>query len=123
MPEEKRKTARVRTVNLLSYASMDNKGDSVEQGMGKALDIGQGGILMETKVPIKSQYILLTATDKNEELIKIKGEVAHCREKKPGVFHSGVRFIEEDNKIREVVAGMIKAFLETKKVNAESRGV
>ncbi len=115
MSEEKRKNARVRTVNLLSYASVDDKGGSVEQGMGNALDIGQGGILVETKVPITSQYIFLTATDDEEKLIKIKGEVAYCREKDPNVYHSGVRFIEADNKIREVVAGMIKAFLETKK--------
>ncbi len=119
MSEEKRKNARVRTVNLLSYASVDNTGESVEQGMGKALDIGQGGILMETQIPIKSQYILLTATDNKEELIKIKGEVAYCREKSPDMFHSGIRFIEPDDKIRQVVVAMLKAFLETKKKDPE----
>lgn len=113
--EEKRKNARVRTVNLISYSNADDKGGSIEQGMGKALDIGPGGILMETRVPISSQYILLAAKDNKEKLIKIKGEVAYCRAIKPDVFHSGVRFIEPDNKIHEVVTGMIKAFLETKK--------
>ncbi len=113
--KEKRKNARVRTVNLLSYDSVDDESGFVEKGMGKALDIGQGGILMETQVSINSRYILLTAIDNKKELIKIKGEVAYCRKISPDLFHSGVRFIETDKKIREAVAGMIKAFLETKK--------
>ena len=82
--------------------------------MGKALDIGQGGVLMETPVPIHAQYILLTAMDVDEELIKIKGRVVHCREINPGVFHTGIRFTEADKKVREIVAEMIKAFLKTK---------
>ncbi len=71
---------------------------------------------METQVPIESQYVLLTATDNNKEFIKIKGEVVHCRGKSTDVYHSGIRFMESDDKIRETVVGMIKAFLETKKV-------
>ncbi len=111
---EKRKNPRVSTINLMSYAGTGEAGDSLDQGMGKALDIGQGGILMETPVPIQAQYILLTAMDVNEELIKVKGRVVYCRETEPGVFHTGIRFTESDKKVREIVAEMIKAFLRTK---------
>lgn len=111
---EKRKVPRVSTVNLLSYTGTGKKGDSVEQGMGKALDIGQGGILMETQTLIKAEYILLTAMDVNEELIKIKGKVAYSREVEPNVFHTGVSFTEPDKKVREIVEEIIKAFLKTK---------
>ena len=111
---EKRKSPRVSTINLISYAGMGEGGVSVDQGMGKALDIGQGGILMETPVPIQAQYMLLTAMDVNEELIKVKGRVIYCRETQPGIFHTGVRFTESDEKVRVVVAEMIKAFLKTK---------
>jgi len=111
---EKRKNARVSTVNLISYAGTGEGGVSLGQGMGKALDIGQGGLLMETSVPIQAQYILLTSMNVNEELIKVKGRVVYCREIEPGVFHTGVRFEESDEKVREIVAEMIKAFLKTK---------
>lgn len=111
---EKRKSARVSTINLISYAGMGEDGKTLDQGMGKALDIGQGGILMETPVPIQAQYILLTSMNVDEELIKVKGRVVHCREIERGVFHTGIRFNESSEKVREVVAEMIRAFLKTK---------
>jgi len=111
---EKRKNPRVSTVNLISYAGTGEGGDSLAQGMGKALDIGQGGLLMETSVQIQAQYILLTSMNVNEELIKVKGKVVYCREIEPGVFHTGIRFEESNEKVREIVAEMIKAFLKTK---------
>ncbi len=112
--EEKRKHARVDTVNLVSYVCFDEERKPLEQGMGKTLDIGQGGILMETQAPIDSKYILLMAIDIKEELIKIKGKVVHCRDVEPGIFHTGIRFIETNERIREIVINMIKAFLQTK---------
>ena len=113
--EEKRKNPRVHTVNLISYTSLGERGNSVEQGMGKALDIGQGGILIETQVPIKAEFILLTAVNVNEELIKVNGRVVYCREVNSNIFHTGVRFEESNNRAREIVVELIKAFLETKK--------
>lgn len=113
--EEKRKSPRVHTVNLISYTSLGEKGNSVEQGMGKALDIGQGGILIETQVPINAEFILLTAVNVNEELIKVKGQVAYCREVNSNIFHTGIRFEESNNRAREIVVELIKAFLETRK--------
>ena len=113
--DEKRKNPRVQTVNLISYTSLGERGNSVEQGMGKALDIGQGGVLIETQVPIKAQLILLTAINVNEELIKVKGKVVYCREVNSNIFHTGVRFEESSNRVREIVAELIKAFLETRK--------
>lgn len=113
--EEKRKKPRVHTVNLISYTSLGERGNSVEQGMGKSLDIGQGGILIETQVPIKAQLILLTAVNVNEELIKAKGRVVYCREVDSNIFHTGIHFEESSDRVREIVAELIKAYLETRK--------
>jgi hypothetical protein len=113
--EEKRKNPRVHTVNLISYTSLGERGNAVEQGMGKALDIGKGGMLIETQVPIEAEFILLEAVDVNEELIKVKGNVAYSREVKPKLFHTGIHFEETDDRVREIVMKMIKAFLETRK--------
>ena len=111
---EKRKYRRVTSVNLLSYVSFDDEHKPLEQGMGKTLDIGLGGLLMETQVPIEAQYILLMAINLKEEVIKIKGRVVYCRESKPKIFHTGIRFIEKNERIHEIVIGMLKFFLKTK---------
>ena len=112
--EEKRKYYRAKTVNLISYECMDENGSPSNQGMGKILDISKGGLLMETNVLIQAKYIVLASMDSKEELLKIKGEIVYSREVKPKIFHTGVRFVEKDERIREIVTAMIKAFLKTK---------
>jgi len=107
---EKRKYQRVKTVNLLSYISLDEEGKPLEQGVAKTLDISQGGLLMETKVPIEAEYIMLMSIDVKDELIKIKGKVAYCKQESPETFHIGVRFKEANVRVREIVVGMIKVF-------------
>ena len=107
---EKRKHQRVETVNLLSYIGLDENGKPLEQGVGKTLDISQGGLLMETQVPIMAKYVMLMSIDIKDELIKIKGQVAYCREKAPKTFHIGVCFKEANERVREIVVGMIKVF-------------
>jgi len=111
---ERRKHPRATSVNILSYVSFDEDRKPLEQGMGETLDIGLGGLLMETIVPIEAQYILLQTINIREELIKIKGEVVFCREAKPKTFHTGVHFIEKNERIIEIVTDMLKCFLKTK---------
>jgi len=108
--QEKRKHPRARTVNLVSYICIDDEGYPLDQGMGNTLDISQGGLLMETKYPVDAKYVLLMSLDINEELISIKGEVVHCHEKEPQIFHTGVRFKEPNKRMREIVSKMIEAF-------------
>jgi len=111
---DKRKYPRVTSINLLSYVCFDEDLKPLEQGMGKTLDIGLGGLLMETKVPIKAQYILLMAINIKEEFIKIKGQVIYSREAEPEIFHTGIRFKEKNERIREIVTDMMKTFLKKK---------
>jgi len=65
---------------------------------------------METKVPIEAEYIMLMSIDVKDELIKIKGKVAYCKQESPETFHIGVRFKEANVRVREIVVGMIKVF-------------
>ena len=108
MAGNKRKHQRVPTLNLLSYVCIDEKGNKSEQGMGKAVDISQGGMRIETHVPIVSHYILLAAIGIDDQLIKVKGEVMHCTADNSGKYYTGVRFIETSEKIRQIVVNMIK---------------
>ncbi len=91
--EEKRKHPKFKTENALSYGGIDENGFKIERGMGKTLDISQGGLLMETPVPVEAKFILLTSLDIKEELIQIKGKVVFFREAEAKTFHTGIRFI------------------------------
>lgn len=108
--DEKRKYQRVQTDNLVSYTCIDDNNVESDQGVGKAIDISQGGLLLESHSAIETEKILLTTVNEKNELMEIKASVAYCREKKPGVFHTGVQFQEESDKIRQIVVGMIKIY-------------
>jgi hypothetical protein len=110
MAEERRRYQRINTVNLLSYVSLDENGKPLDQGMGKTLNISQGGLLLETKVPINAQYVLIMALDIRDELIKIRGQVVYCRETDPRTFHTGVRFKEANERVREIVVELVRVF-------------
>jgi len=112
--EEKRKHQRVNTVNLLSYVILDEAEKPLEQGMGRTLDLSQGGLLVETKVPIEGKYLLLMAIDIKDELIKIKGKIVYSMEKEPEIFHTGVRFVESNERIHEIIVDLIKVFYHQK---------
>lgn len=107
---EKRTHKRVKTTNLLSYVSLDKDGHPLEQGMGRTQDISLGGFLMETHVPIDSQYIKLLTIDNMDELIKFTGLVAYSIGAKNRHYYTGVRFIETNERITKIIIGMIKAF-------------
>ncbi len=109
-PEEKRKHPRVKTDNLVSYACLDEEGGELAQGIGRALDISKGGVLLASHTPIESDRILLTSVDVNDELMEITGEVAYCKESGPGLFQTGIRFLEDDEKIRHIVINLIKVY-------------
>jgi hypothetical protein len=50
--DEQRKYYRAKIVNLLSYECLDDDGFLLDQGMGKILDISQGGSLWKQTPPL-----------------------------------------------------------------------
>ncbi len=114
MVTEKRKHQRIDTLNLLSYVCLDENNQRLEEGMGRTLDISQGGILMETHVRIESKYIILMAVGFEDELIDIKGEVVYCREGASKMYESGVSFLEVDEKVNHIVKELVEVFNQDK---------
>ena len=83
---ERRKYPRVRVYYPISYVCMDENGCIVQQNMGVALDISQGGILIETADSIFSKYVTLISVDLRENMIEIRGKVAYCKKDKSGKY-------------------------------------
>jgi len=89
---EKRKHPRIKIYHPISFVGMDEDGNIIEQHMGVALDISQGGILVESLQEVESVLLALSAVDSNNEFIEIKGEVAYSNMHPTGKFRTGIRF-------------------------------
>ena len=107
---EQRQYPRVETCNLISYLMIRADGEITNQGMGRALNISQGGILLETTRLILSEHISLMAVDLDNNLIEIKGNVVYSKDNGFGLIQNGVRFQGTHDQVVEFAAKLIKAF-------------
>jgi hypothetical protein len=107
---ERRKHPRVKTNNLISYTCIDDSGTRTKKGSGKAINICQGGIQIETNNPIDSDDILLLAIDIENELARIKGKAIYCASDDLGKFRTGIQFLETNEKIVSFVTNLLKTY-------------
>ena len=89
---DKRKYPRVPIDNLITYALIDEEGNEVGQGLGKALNVSQNGILIMTNQQITSKYIFLISIDINNKLIENIGKIIFSKENEHGTFNTGISF-------------------------------
>jgi hypothetical protein len=96
----KRKDPRIPSSNLISYVVRDQNDQEIMQGMGRTLNVSEGGILLETYVPLDPHYGVSITIALEDELIEFKGRIAHSTKRKDGGFTSGITFTEmnEDNR-------------------------
>jgi c-di-GMP-binding flagellar brake protein YcgR len=102
--DNKRRGPRVKSPNLLVYLCMDEEKNKIIQGMGRTLNVSEGGILLETHVPIDPRHTLLLTIAMEEDLMHFKGRIAHSREREDGKFESGVEFLEMDKQKRRFLS-------------------
>lgn len=105
--KEKRKNPRVTTSNVVSYVCLDEDGHQIAEGMGRTVDISQGGTLLETSVPIEAEYILLMSIDLENNIVETKGRVAHTRNVNPGKYLTGIEFLGPREEVTQVVKNFI----------------
>ena len=108
--KERREHPRIHCLNLLAYVCMNENSETVRQGMARTLDVSEGGILMETHVPIDPQYTVSLTLGLKDELTDIKGRVVHFRRDGNGKFQSGIRFMETEAPTSRILKKFIVAF-------------
>ncbi len=105
-----RRYVRVKTRNLISYLSYDEDDNLISQGIGIAMDISKGGILLETAIPIKPGMVVLSATDQEKNLMELRGKLIHSNQSKTGTYFSGIEFISVDERIKDFITSLVKEY-------------
>ncbi len=107
--QNRRTYPRVKNTNLVSFICLGNDGAQIDQGMGKAHDISQGGLSLLTATSIDSEFVLLIAINLNNNPIKIKGQVAYSKKVPSGDYINGIKFLGSHDKQKEIIADFVKS--------------
>ena len=111
MTAEQRKSPRVESTNLLTYACLDKDKNLVGKGMGRTLNVSEGGILLETNIALDPQYVVLLDIAMENNLMQFKGKIAHIEKREDGKVESGVAFIELDEEKTQFLRQYVAIFL------------
>ena len=112
LPEivKRRKHPRVKTQNLISYFAFNKNRILISHGLGIALDISRGGILLETANSIESGFLVLTATDKMKKVIEVNGRLIYSKKALSGTYLCGIEFIGSVERITDFITKLIKEY-------------
>ena len=121
MTADKRRAPRVDSPNLLTYVCFDEENSMVSQGMGRTLNVSEGGILLETHVPIDPQHLILLDIALENDLMQFKGRIAHTRKREDGLIESGVAFIDLDEEKTQFLRQYVAIFLAGEKKPEERK--
>ena len=107
---ERRIYPRVKTCNLISYMAISENGETSDLGMGRALNISQNGIFLETSRLVFSEYVSLMSVDLDNNLIEIKGQVMYSVINESGMVGNGIRLQGEHHENIQFATRLIKVF-------------
>jgi serine phosphatase RsbU (regulator of sigma subunit) len=89
---DQRKYHRDNIDNLIIYVLVDEDGNEVGQDTGTALNVSQGGMLLQTNAKITSRYLILATTDIEDQLIVNIGKVVFSMKSGNGFYKTGISF-------------------------------
>ena len=110
MTSHKRKHERVDSLNLLSYFCVDDMQDVVAQGMGRTLNVSEGGILLETHVQLESQYTVFLSIGFHDEVTDVRGKIVYSKQGDNERWCSGIEFVTPDDQAQRIIKKYIDAF-------------
>lgn len=96
--QEKRRKPRIDSHNLVSYLCFDEDNRESTQGIGRTLDVSEGGIRLETHIPMAIQRNISLTIGLDEDIMEFKGRLAYCKKREDGKFETGIEFSDMDKK-------------------------
>jgi hypothetical protein len=107
---DRRKFPRAKTRNFISFVTYDEDGQIESQKTGTAMDVSQGGILLETAEKIVTKSISLIATSINNMVIEIRAEVVYSRQASTGKFKNGISLRGKPDENVQFATSLIRAY-------------
>ncbi|PIE70454.1 MAG: hypothetical protein CSA22_07815 [Deltaproteobacteria bacterium] len=121
MDVDNRKFDRFDSLNLLSYVChVREEAASVKQGMGRTLDVSEGGIQLETHVPLDLDHTVSLNIGLKEDMCVINGTVVYCRKAGNGMYESGIQFFDVDLAAKRTLQAFIDDFIRAKDQEPDS---
>lgn len=111
--KERRKKARVDSLNLLEVSFDENETDFI-QCMGRTLNVSECGILIETYFPIDLKSIVSLTIAIENELVHLNGKVIHHKAGKEGMYETGVEFLDADEPAMQSIRKILELFEKTR---------
>jgi hypothetical protein len=108
--DDKRIDPRIQSSNLISYVCHDEDDYVLKQGMGRTLNISEGGILLETHVPIATHTVVTLTIALEDEIMEFRGRITHSDKREDGSFTSGIEFIEMNEEKRRFLEQCVVFF-------------
>lgn len=91
---DKRKSPRKKSYSLVSFVEKEGKSDAGPAAIGRTLNIGAGGIRLESLEPMEKGHKLDMEIAVGDRVFSILGEVIYCQPMQDGMYAVGVRFQE-----------------------------
>lgn len=107
---DNRRHKRFDSGNLLSYVCEDGNEKVVQQGMGKTVDVSEGGILLETHVAINVENTILLSIGFGDEMADIRGQIIYSRKRDDDMIESGIKFYNISDEGKKVLNSFIRKF-------------
>jgi hypothetical protein len=76
--------------------------------MGKALDVSQTGLKLETSYPVEGHRISLMTAAMDDRLIEIVGKPLYCHQVDSGMYHTGIEFTGSDEAIIKFATELVR---------------
>lgn len=109
--EERRQDMyRPKSENLVYFAVFTPEKKTIQQGMGRTLNISQGGILLETYKKISESGKIVLSLGFKDEALDVEAEIVHCTEAGNGSFHMGLAFRNIDQNTLDKINRYIDFF-------------
>jgi hypothetical protein len=105
--DERRRTPRISSAWLVSYADYDAEQVLRSLGIGKTIDLSDGGLKVWCTETFRVPTDLDVDLALGDQILRVRGRVVHAEEIEPGKYTMGIRFVDPPAESM----GRIKAFL------------
>lgn len=111
MTEERRNYIRPESLNLLDYLVVDKQGRQGEYSMGRTLNVSEGGILMETHIPLPTGQQVMITLGLGDNLVNIMGRIIYTTFDS-NRHQNGIEFFHVAENDRAILKEYVHAFHE-----------